>query len=283
MTLAEPVAPALLRCHSLDGPLARLHRAKFVGQGPSTIIFSHGLGMDQTVWDQVMSHLDMRGYRALLFDLPGAGPLLPQGFDPDDYRSIGNYADDLLALLDEIGIEECQFVGHSVSGMIGVLAAIEDPRRFRQLFLINASPRYLNDGPYHGGFEPADLDGLFQAMAANYQAWVMGFAAKVVAADTAHAAVDAFSKGLLAMRPDITARIARMIFQSDVRSLLPELSVPTILIHSRNDVAVPGAVADFLSDAIAGSRLVWIDADGHVPHLTAPTAVAGAIQRNLAD
>lgn len=92
---------------------------------------------------------------ALVFDLPGAGPLLPTGFGPDDYSSVGDYADDLINLPDELGIERCTYVGHSVSGMIGVLASIEHPARLEQLVLLNASPRYLNAEGYVGGFEQA--------------------------------------------------------------------------------------------------------------------------------
>ena len=47
----------------------------------------------------------------------------------------------------------CIFVGHSVSSMIGVLAAIEEPQRFARLILIGPSPRYINEADYVGGFE----------------------------------------------------------------------------------------------------------------------------------
>lgn len=264
----------------LDGMLARKHRARAIGSGAEIIVFSHGLGTDQTSWARFLESLPGR-YTALLFDLPGAGPLLPEDFDPDNYRTLAPFADDVLALLEEVGVARCTFVGHSVSGMIGVLAAIEDPGRFAQLALLNSSPRYLNDGDYVGGFEPEDLADLFEAMGSNYQAWVTGFAPLAIDAQVP-AAVESFSAGLLAMRPDVTIAISRTIFGSDIRALLPVLAVPTLLVHSRSDIAVPEAVAHYMHRMIAGSRLVWIDASGHLPHLSAPQEVARALWANLA-
>jgi sigma-B regulation protein RsbQ len=171
---------------SLDGPLARRHRARLAGTGSRVVVFSHGLGTDQTSWHAVLDRLAVP-VKAFLYDLPGASALMPEDFDPADYRSIASFADDLLALLDEVGITACDYVGHSVSGMIGALASIEEPARFRQLILINSSPRYLNDEGYVGGFEKADVEALLAAMAANYQAWAAGFAVAAVAADVPQA------------------------------------------------------------------------------------------------
>lgn len=265
-----------------DGTLARRYRARSVGSGPDLIVFSHGLGTDQTTWNGLLESLPER-YTAIVFDLPGAGPLLPEDFDPDSYRTIAPFADDVLALLEEVGVTRCIFVGHSVSGMIGVLAGIEDPGRFSRLVLLNSSPRYLNDESYVGGFEPETLRDLFDAMGANYQAWVTGFAPLAINAQ-APAAIASFSAGLLAMRPDVMIAISRTIFGSDVRKLLPALTVPAVLIHSRSgsDIAVPEQVAHYMHGAIPDSRLIWIDASGHLPHLSAPDEVAKALWAALA-
>jgi pimeloyl-ACP methyl ester carboxylesterase len=205
---------------------------------------------------------------------------MPEDFNPSEYGELSAFADDLLNLLDELELESCYYVGHSVSGMTGALAAIEAPSKFKQLALLNASPRYLNEEGYVGGFRQEDLDSLFAAMMTNYQAWVAGFAPMAVAADIP-SAVSQFSAGLLAMRPDVTARISKMVFQSDVRALLPLLAVPTLLIHSRGDVAVPEAVGHYLHSAIQNSTLAWIEAPGHLPHLSAPREVNRILRAHL--
>lgn len=271
--------PPCGRALRMDGPLARRHRVTLVGTGERVVMLSHGFGTDQSAWSAVLERLP-HDLCFLLYDLPGAGPLLPADFDPGRYRSLSSFADDLLALLDEIGVHRLSFVGHSVSGMVGVLAALEDPDRFERLVLLNASPRYLDDGDYHGGFSRADLDGLLDAMAANYAAWIAGFAPVAVGGDVPHA-VEAFSTGLLRMRPDVTLRIARAIFESDIRPLLGKLTTPTDLIHSHDDIAVPPSVATYMRDQIPGSVLTWIDATGHLPHLSAPGTVAAALRTML--
>lgn len=275
---AVPV-PSLNTALRLDGPLALRHCVQVVGEGPDLLVFSHGLGTDQSIWHAVIEDLPAR-YSAVLFDLPGAGPSLPDDFDVTAYDTLDRFADDLLALLEELGVERCRYVGHSVSGMIGALAAVRAPERFEQMLFLNASPRYLNDGDYVGGFEQAEIDGLLAAIGTNYESWVAGFAPLAIAEDVPEAVMD-FAGGLLAMRPDVTLQAARTIFQSDVRAILPRLRVPTVLIHAHGDIAVPNEVAHYLNRSIRNSRLVWIAARGHLPHLSAPEEIRRVLHVHL--
>ncbi|PWZ16043.1 putative esterase D14L [Zea mays] len=86
--------------------------------------------------------------------------------------------------------------------------------------------RYLNDVDYYGEFEQDELDELFEAMQSNYKARCLGFAPLCVGGDMESVAVQEFSRTLFNIRPDIALNVAQMIFQSDVRSLLPHVSVP---------------------------------------------------------
>jgi pimeloyl-ACP methyl ester carboxylesterase len=54
-------------------------------------------------------------------------------------NSLAAYADDILAILEELKI--CMYVGHSVSGMLGCLASIKTPELFERLILFSATPR----------------------------------------------------------------------------------------------------------------------------------------------
>lgn len=259
----------------LDGPRARRHRLRLHGEQGPLLWCAHGLGTDQQAWSAVIERLGDR-YRILCHDWPGVGPLLPEDFDLQRYQSLSAYADDLLALMDEVDAGPCRYVGHSVSGLIGALAAVEAPALFERLLLFNASPRYLDDEGYRGGFDAAALAGLYAAMRDNYEAWIAGFAPLAMGpADSA--VVEDFARGFRAMRPDITLTIARSIFESDLRAILPALRVPTVLLHARDDIAVPAEVARYLQARIAGAELVWMDAQGHLPHMSAPDEVARLI------
>jgi sigma-B regulation protein RsbQ len=90
-----------------------------------------------------------------------------------------------------------------------------------------------------------------------------------------------FARTLSAMRPDIALSIARIIFQSDHRADLPRSRVPTLILQSGDDFAVPNSVGHYMARHIPQSTLVPIEARGHLPHLSAPKAVVRAIDTYL--
>lgn len=259
---------------------ARLHRVTVHGNEGPVVVMAHGFGTDQSAWQHVMPAL-LPDFRIVTFDHAGAGPHGSETFDADRYADVESYADDLLQLLDELGQRDCFYVGASMSGIIGVLAAIEQPTLFRKLILLGASPRYLNAPGYVGGFDQPTLDGLFAAMSNNYHEWVSGFAPIIIHDVPESSAVREFASGLFALRPDIAISTARTIFQSDLRDRLPLLATPTTILQMRNDIAVPVAVGEYLRASIAQSTLDIIAAEGHLPHLSAPDVVSAALQRHL--
>lgn len=250
------------------------HHAQVVGQGEQILVLAHGFGSDQTAWrHQVEAFTPF--YRILLFDHIGAGQSDMNAYSPRRYRSLYSYAEDVLELLAELQLTDVIFVGHSVSGMVGLLAALLDPARFRQLLFISASPRYLNDPAtnYIGGFEQSDLDALYASMSANYYAWAGGFAPLAMRNPERPELAGEFAKTLSAIRPDVAQAVARVIFQSDHRADLPKLTVPTTILQSNNDIAVPPQVGRYMADKISQATLINIDAEGHLPHLSAPAVV----------
>lgn len=252
---------------------------RITGAGDSTVILSHGFGTDQSAWDAIRPTLD-RHFRVVSYDLAGAGPHGEASYDPKRHASLFGYADDLIAILGELRIENCIYIGHSVSGMIGAAAAAARPELFRRLFMIGASPRYLDEPGYEGGFSQSDLDALYSGMAANFHAWGAGFAPAVVGVPD-HAVVDEFCRTLFLMRPDIALATSRTIFQSDMREIAARLARPTHLVQTSRDLAVPMFVAKWLNNHIEGSTLDEIEAEGHLPHMTAPSEVLRAIERRL--
>ncbi|MCG5243706.1 alpha/beta fold hydrolase [Azospirillum doebereinerae] len=260
--------------------LSTKHTIKVYGSGDRTLVFSHGFGLDQTSWHGIAMRL-ARTHRVVLFDLVGFTGASSEHYDHHKYRDLESYADDLLNVLGHARVRRCTFIGHSVSGMIGLLASIQEPTLFEKLILVGASPRYRNGEGYNGGFEEQDLNDLFDSMSENYVLWTQNFAPAAVSKPTGHPAVRKFAEGLLAMRPDVALSIALMIFSSDCRDRLAQVSVPCTLIQSRNDIAVPLSVAEYLTAMIPDSELMVIDADGHMPQLSAPDILYDAIQRAL--
>lgn len=249
------------------------------GAGKPIAVLAHGFGTDQTAWSALRPWFEQR-FEVISFDLAGCGPRGAETYDFDRHASLFGYADDLLDILDELEVERCTYIGHSMSAMIGALASIARPELFERMVMIGASPRYLDDDGYTGGFKPEDLENLFDSMSANYQAWVAGFAPMVVGVEDSEVIAD-FSNTLFQMRPDIALNTSRTIFNSDVRALAAQVSRPVHVIQTSVDVAVPVAVGHWLAEAIEGATLDFIDASGHLPHMTASGEVIRILDQRL--
>lgn len=244
------------------------------------VVLAHGFGTDQSAWKSILPYF-LPSYRVILYDLVCAGSVNPDYFDFRRYTSLDPYVDDLLNILDSLGIDRCLYVGHSVSAMIGILASIRRPELFSKLILIGASPRFLNDLEYHGGFEQGEIDKLFLAMKANYQAFVNGFAPLAVGADVP-AAVREFSRTLFNMRPDIALFVCQTVFNSDLRPVLGLVKVPCCIIQTTKDVSVPTSVAGYLKNHLGGrNAVVLLNIEGHLPHLSAPGILANELLRAI--
>ncbi|KAH9299966.1 hypothetical protein KI387_011549 [Taxus chinensis] len=253
---------------------------KVVGTGRRILVLSHGFGTDQSVWQRILPHF-VRDFQIVLFDLICAGSVNPDFFDFQRYGCVEAYAEDLITILDELGVENCVFVGHSLSAMVGCMASIKRPSLFTKLVLFGASPRYLNDNEYQGGFEREDIEQVFGAMESNYKDWVSGFAPLLVGADVP-VAVREFSRTLFNMRPDIALYVAKIVFESDMRGILKQVKVPCCVIQTSKDMAVPLAVAIYVQKNLGGkSTLEILDTEGHLPHLSQPSKMIQLLRRIL--
>ncbi len=262
-----------------DSNLLKRHAVRVLGNpsAPRKMVFVHGFGTDQSAWKPV-SRAFFPDYRVVLYDHAGAGSSSEEAFDPDRYAGLEAYAHDLLDVCTALDLRDAVLVGHSMGGMVAVLAALKRPELFSRLVLIGASARYLDDDDYRGGFTQADLDGLYAAMTSSYQAWVSGFAPLVMGGEVNAEPGADFAKTLGAIRPDVAQAVARSIFQSDHRKDVVRLHLPTLLLQTKRDVAVPREAAEFLHRSIAGSTLVEVNTAGHLPHLTAPRGVIAAMR-----
>ena len=113
------------------------------GAGDRAIVFGHGFGCDQNMWRFVEPAFES-DFRTVLFDHVGAGGSDLKAYDKSKYSTLSGYADDVVEIGRELGLTDAIFVGHSVSSMIGVLAAAKAPGMFGKLVLIGPSARYID-------------------------------------------------------------------------------------------------------------------------------------------
>ncbi|PTS99838.1 alpha/beta hydrolase [Pedobacter sp. HMWF019] len=244
-----------------------------------TIVFANGFGTNQTAWKTVKTAFE-GVYRIVLFDYAGSGKTDPAIYSAVKYNTLKSYADDMLAIFSELQLVDAILVAHSVSSMIGLLATIKSQLYLSKLIFIGASPRYLNDETNHytGGFTPEALNNMYDAMTSSYYAWASGFSAAAMRNEDRPELGQYFANTLMDIRPDIALSVAKVIFESDVREALRKLDKPTLLLQTKEDIAVPYTVANYLNEHIKGSQLIVLDAEGHFPHISAAGKVISAIK-----
>jgi sigma-B regulation protein RsbQ len=247
------------------------------GAGPRTIVFAHGFGCDQNMWRLVAPSFEP-DFRVVLFDNVGAGKSDLSAYDPLKYASLQGYADDLIEIGREVGLEDAIFVGHSVSAMIGVLASLSDPSLFSDLILVGPSPRYIDDGAYVGGFDASDIEELLEAMADNHLGWSTMMAPVIMGNPDKPELGEELINSFCRTDPAIAKDFARVTFTSDNRADLAGVKARTLILQCRDDVIAPRQVGEYVRDQIAGSAMILLDATGHCPNLSAPKDVIAAIR-----
>jgi sigma-B regulation protein RsbQ len=246
------------------------------------MVFAHGFGCDQNMWRHVWPAFAAE-HRVVLFDHVGHGHSDHSAFDPERYATLDGYASDVLELCDELGLErDVVFVGHSVSAMVGALAAIASPERFSALVMVGPSPRYLDDDDgYRGGFSRPDIDGLLDALGSNYLGWSSAMAPMIMGNADRPELGEELTERFCATDPEIALHFARTTFLSDNRADLPRIATRSLVLQCADDVIAPTAVGEYVHAHLPDSELVYLDATGHCPNLSAPEETIAAIRAFL--
>jgi sigma-B regulation protein RsbQ len=260
--------------------LARNHVRESGRPDGRPIVFAHGFGCDQNMWRFVAPEFEA-DHRVIVFDYVGAGGSDMAAYDAERYATPDGYAQDVVEIAERLELEDAVFVGHSVSSMIGVLAAKRAPGRFGKLVLVGPSPRYIDDEGYTGGFTRADIEELLESMEANFLGWSSAMAPAIMANADRPELGEELTESFCRTDPDIAARFARATFLSDNRADLSGVSVPTLVLQCSDDVIAPDVVGEFVHRRIAGSEFVKLRATGHCPNLSAPRETTAAIRAFL--
>lgn len=263
-----------------DAVLAR-NNVRVTGTGAQPILFAHGFGCDQTMWRFVAPAFE-DAFRVVLFDYVGAGRSDRSAYDPARYSTLDGYARDVLDICEALDLRDVLYVGHSVSSMIGVLAAREAPERFARLIMIGPSPCYLNDGPYRGGFERADLEGLFDLMDRNYIGWASFLAPTVMKNGDRPELAEELEESFCSTDPVVARRFAEATFFADNRADLPDVDVPCLVMQCSDDAIAPDAVGAYVHQHLPRSVFRHLDATGHCPHMSHPDETIAVIESYLA-
>jgi len=259
------------------------NNVKVSGKGTQPMLFAHGFGCDQNMWRFVAPAFE-DDYRVILFDYVGSGQSDLGAYVASRYERLEGYAQDVLDVCDALDLSDVVFVGHSVSSMIGVLAALREPERFAHLVLVGPSPRYVNDPPdYVGGFDRADLEGLLDLMDKNYIGWASFLAPTIMRNEEQPELARELEESFCSTDPTIARRFAEATFFSDNRDDLPRVTVPALVIQCAEDVIAPDEVGAYVHEHLPESTFVRMQATGHCPHMSHPEETIAVIERYLAE
>ncbi len=260
--------------------ISQRHNVKITGVGAKPMVFAHGFGCDQHMWRFVAPAFE-QDYKVIMFDYVGAGQSDLGAYDRAKYGTLDGYAQDVLEICRELNLMAVTFVGHSVSAMIGILAAIEEPERFERLVLVGPSPRYINAVDYVGGFERADIEGLLEFLDSNYLGWSSTMAPAIMGNGDRPELGQELTNSFCRTDPEIAKHFARVTFLSDNRSDLPKLQTKALILQCSEDLIAPESVGRYMHQSLPDSQFVLLKATGHCPNLSAPDETIAAMRAFL--
>ncbi len=264
----------------MDKTILSRNNVKVFGNGSQPMLFAHGFGCDQNMW-RFVTPAFADDYLIVLFDYVGSGKSDLGAYSPQRYSTLDGYAQDVLDVCYALELENVIFVGHSVSSMVGVLAAIREPALFAHLILIGPSPRYINDAPYVGGFERHDIEELLDTMEKNYIGWANFLAPAIMKNPERPELAAELTDSFCSTDPVIARRFAEATFFADNRGDLSKVRVPSLILQCSDDIIAPASVGEFVNRELAESTLHYMNATGHCPHMSDPAETIDAIKGYL--
>jgi sigma-B regulation protein RsbQ len=247
------------------------------GSGARAMMFAHGFGCDQNMWRFVEPAFEAE-FKTVLFDHVGAGGSDLKAYDRAKYSTLAGYADDVIEIGREVDLKDAVFVGHSVSCMIGALAAQKAPRMFGKLVMVGPSARYIDDGDYVGGFSEKQIEELLQFLESNHMGWSTQMAPAIMGNPNRPELGTELTNSFCRTDPEIARAFARVTFKSDNREDLAKIDIPTLVLQCSEDIIASKAVGEFVHRGIRDSEMIILEATGHCPNLSAPDEVIAAMR-----
>jgi 3-oxoadipate enol-lactonase len=229
--------------------------------GPSdrpTLMFSNSLGTNLGMWAGQVASLGQR-WRILRYDTRGHG----QSEVTAGPYTIGQLADDVLALLDRLEVDKVRFCGLSMGGMIGMTLGLRAPQRIRKLMLCNTAAKIGAAEIWNGRIAAVERGGMAAIADAVLERWYTAeFRAK------SPAAVEATKKMLLRTPPEGYRANCAAIRDADLREAVAGIRVPTLIITGAHDPVTTKTDGYFLAEHVSGSRCAVLPA-AHLSNIEA--------------
>lgn len=241
-----------------------------VVEGPAdapVLLLSNSLGADLAMWDPQVPALTER-FRVVRYDTRGHG----RSPVPDGDSTVDDLADDVVALLDRLGVAEAHVAGLSIGGMTALRLAAREPQRVRTLAVLCSSAHPGNAQSWRDRAHTVRTAGTGAIADAVISRW--------------------FTPGYAAANPDVTARL-RATFAAhpdegyasccaalagmDQRGDLRRIAVPTLVVSGAEDLALPPEHQQVIADGIPGATLLSLSPAAHLANIEQAAQVTDAL------
>ncbi|KUE88598.1 AraC family transcriptional regulator [Cupriavidus necator] len=250
----------------LDHAGARLFYTVDGPESAPAILFSNSLGTDHTVWEPQAAALAGR-YRVVRYDTRGHG----RSTAPGDAFTVAQLGQDVIAILDALGIGQAVFCGLSMGGLTGMWLGIHAPQRFSHIVLANTAAKIGNADGWNTRIETVLREGMAVMVAPSVERWFTpGFAA------TAERALDGLRDVLAGLDPRGYAASCAAVRDADFRESVASITVPVLVIAGSQDPSTSAQEGRALADAIPGARFVELPA-AHISSFEQPGRFTAAL------
>jgi len=245
------------------------------GDGPPLLLVP-GLGGLGSFWAQQVADL-ARDFRVIVHDHRGTGASTHSRIR----YSVEQMADDVLRLMDALGVESAHLAGHSTGGAIGQVIAQDHPERLRSLVL---SATWAGPDPYFRRLFESRREVLVRC---GVEAYLRASALMLappwwVRANDATLTVQHRQAAAAASPIEVLTSRIDAIVRFDRRARLGEIRAPTLVIVAADDAITPRFFSDELAERVPGAKLVVLEAGGHYAPVCLPApynAEVGAFLR----
>jgi len=243
------------------------------GGSGEPIVFVHGLLFSSRMFEAQMAALAPQ-FRCVAIDLPGHGR---SGDAPGRSYTIEQAYDDTVAVIEQMGLAPCHFVGLSMGGFVGLRLAARRRELLRTLTVLDTSadpepaanvPRYRRLAFVARLFGPGAV--VSPVMPILFSRTFLHDATKVEARER-------WRRALRANRRGVVRSVVGVIEREGVADLLPGITTPTFVIVGAEDVATPACHSEKIRDLVPGARLLAVPGAGHSSTVEQPELVSRAI------
>lgn len=242
------------------------------GSGPDLMLL-HGWGASAHVWHDIAALL-ARKFRVHRMHLPFSG--VDEIGTPYTLDTLA----DALAAVGKTGATIC---GWSLGGQVALRCAIKQPDKIRRLVLIAATPRFVRGANWEHGMEPAVFDAFAESLTEDVANTLQRFVLLQAHGDSAARGVARRLREYAATSVDIDAATLaaglQILKETDLRSNLPTIALPVLILHGARDEVVPLAAGRYLQRALPHAKLEIIAGAAHAPFISNPQAVARHIMK----